>query len=325
MCTAMHIGGNLPLFGRTLDLERSMGERVVFAPRGYRFPYHEKGERSHYALLGVAHVFAGVPFYFDAVNEKGLAAAALNFLGCAVYQTPRDGVENIPSFALISRVLGECATLSEARFFLSNVNVTNESAAKELPATPLHWLIADSTGAIAVEPLAEGVRVFENPFGVLTNAPPFPYHATHLADYRGLSATPPENKLCKGTELPLYARGLGAVGLPGDFASASRFVRAVFAKNHAVEPQTERGSVSRFFHLLGAVSVPEGAILTEDGRAVKTVYSACADLKNAAYYFTTYQNRRIRAISMSDLPLDGKCLLTFEMAGEEDIKQLLPL
>ena len=325
MCTAMHIGGNLPLFGRTLDLERSMNERVVFAPRGYRFSYHEKGERSHYALLGVAHVFAGAPFYFDAVNEKGLAAAALNFLGCAVYQPPRDGAENIPSFALISRVLGECATLGEARAFLEKVNITGESAARELPATPLHWLIADSTGAIAVEPLAEGLRVFENPFGVLTNAPPFSYHATHLADYSGLSANPPENKLCKGTELPFYARGLGAVGLPGDFASASRFVRAVFVKNQTTEPQTERGAVSQFFHLLGAVSVPEGAIVTEEGRAVKTVYTACADLKNVNYYFTTYQNCRIRAISMSDLPLDSKRLLMFEMAGEEDVERLLPI
>ncbi len=325
MCTAMHIGGGRALFGRTLDLECSMEERVVFTPRGYRFPYHGAGEKPHYALLGVAHVFEGAPFYFDAVNEKGLAAAALNFLGCAVYQTPRDGAENIPSFALISRVLGECATLSEARFFLSNINITGESAARELPATPLHWLIADSTGAIVVEPLAEGVRVFENPFGVLTNAPPFPYHATHLADYSGLSAAPPENKLCKDADLPLYARGLGAVGLPGDFASASRFVRAVFVKNQTAQPRTESSAVSRFFHLLGVVSVPEGAILTEEGRAVKTVYTACADLKTVTYYFTTYENRRIRAVAMQDLALDGGKLLELEMTGKEDVERLLLL
>ena len=135
----------------------------------------------------------------------------------------------------------------------------------------------------------------------------------------------PENRLCKDSDLVLYARGLGAVGLPGDFASASRFVRAVFVKNQSVEPHTQIDAVSRFFHLLGAVSVPEGAILTKEGRAVKTVYTACAELKTATYYFNTYENRRIRAVSMKNLPLEESKPLVFEMSEGEDIKQLLPL
>ena len=56
-------------------------------------------------------------------------------------------------------------------------------------------------------------------------------------------------------EFKPYSNGMGAIGLPGDFSSASRFVRALFAKNHASSDSDE---IRRVFSILNTVFIPLG-------------------------------------------------------------------
>lgn len=321
MCTAISKHGEKHLFGRTLDLEFSYGESAVIAPRKFNFVFlYEEQLDSHYAVMGTAYVRGGVPLFYDAVNECGLAIAGLNFPGNAVYRERIEGMHNVAPFEFIPWILSRCDGIFAAKELLKNVNIVQSDFSTDLPATPLHWIIADKGGCITAEPTKSGLQIYENPFGVLTNNPEFSYHITNLSNYMQMGAEPPKNTLCPGEELNFYSRGLGAMGLPGDYSSQSRFVRAVFAKNHTVCEKEDE--VTEFFHIINTVSQPRGCVLTDKGEAVYTVYTSCADTDSGTYYFTTYGDRRIRAIKFDTDKLDSHELIKYSMDNKEDILYL---
>jgi len=291
MCTAILNRTGVPLVGRTLDLECSYGEDVVIIGRHYiSRPLFGHTLDRHFAILGMATVRHGTPLLYDAVNERGLCMAALHFPRSAVYHTPKPDKLNIPSYALISHILGHCDSVASARRLLLDTNVTQQSFSPELPASSLHWLIADRTGAIVAEPLADGLRLHDAPLGVLTNEPPFPFHEAHVTQYLALGPYSPPNSLCPTVPLSPYARGFGGMGLPGDYSSPSRFVRAVFAQAHTVHGETRQEETRRMMDVLGAVSVPAGCVRTERGEAVRTVYQAVMELDDMTYHVRSYRD-----------------------------------
>ncbi len=295
MCTAINDGN---LFGRTLDADRSYGEQVAVTPKniGLGFLYEEP-MTCHFAMIGIACRVGDKPLYFDATNEWGLSAAGLNFPKNAVYHKPIDNKYNVASFELIPWLLGGCRNVKEAVKKLRSTNITNDNFSESIPSTPLHWIVADKNSAVTVESPADGLQIYENPVGVLTNNPPFPYHIYHLTEYMHLTSHQPDNTLCPKAELDKYCGGLGGIGLPGDFTSTSRFVKAVFLKNHTTREAEKTAEINRFFHIMGGVSVPKGCVKTDSGREWQTVYTACADRASFSYHFTTYANRQIRSIS----------------------------
>ena len=316
MCTAVRMAGRHHLFGRTLDLERSYGEGVVITPRNYKLSFRHGEVMRHPAIIGMAIVHDGNPLYFDAMNERGVAMAALNFPKSAVYGEVAVGEMNVASYELIPWMLSRVSSVREAVRLLESVNVTCESASAELPATPLHWMISDKRESVVVESVADGLRVYENRFGILTNEPPFTYHEAHVADYMHLTAAAPQNKIAPEVDITRYSRGMGAIGLPGDFSSASRFVRAFFAKSSTDAGGSEMEEISAFFHVMGTVSTPSGCVMSESGERVRTVYTSCADTDSMTYYFTTYENRRVRAVRMQG---EGEALSVFDISGSEDV------
>ena len=92
MCTAASYRTKDLYFGRNLDYEFSYGDEVTITPRNYPFTFRRAGEmRTHYAMIGMAYVAEEYPLYYDAVNEKGLCIAGLNFVGNAACQSETDG------------------------------------------------------------------------------------------------------------------------------------------------------------------------------------------------------------------------------------------
>lgn len=304
MCTAVVCGGRF--FGRNLDEVCSYGEAVVQIPRGFAFPFFE----TKYAILGMAHMAEGIPLYYDGMNENGLAMAGLLFEGSAVYQPMRLGQENVPSWALLPWILGQCSNVAEAKERLEMMNLTREPFSSQYPPSPLHWMLSDGVCSLVVEPMAEGVKVYENPIGVLTNNPPFPFHRENLRQYLSLQAAEPENCFSPKLALTPFSGGAGALGLPGDWSSASRFVRAAFVKGNM--PQVE--GAAEVFHILGAVAMPAGSIQLKRGTE-KTLYTACCDLSERVYYYRTYENHRITGIRMTD----GKTLRCYPLRRGEDV------
>ncbi len=313
MCTAIAASVNGLYFGRNLDFEYDFGEKVTITPRNYGFSF-ENGERltNHYAIIGMALVEKGYPLYFDALNEKGLARAGLNFPGNAVYNKQIEGKINIASFELIPYVLSKCAKVEEAEAIFSKINITDDAVSEKLKPTPLHWIISDENSSIVLEQTADGVKIYQNDIGVLTNNPPFNYQMFNLNNYMSLTPKEPENLFSDKIELSKYSRGMGAIGLPGDLSSMSRFVRASFFKLNSQWGNTEEEIVSQFFHLLYSVYQIRGAALTENGYEM-THYSSCCNAKKGIYYYSTYYNSAVEAVDIRKENLDSEKLITYEL------------
>ena len=303
MCTAVSLGR---YFGRNLDLERSYGESVVITPRHYKFSFRTlPTSESHYAMIGMATVAEGYPLYYEATNEKGLSMAGLNFPCNAHYGAYREGKDNVAPFEFIPYILGICKDTAEALECLENINLVNINFSGELPLSPLHWIISDKEKSITVESVREGLKVYDNPYGVLTNNPTFDYHLMNINNYMNLHEGMGENRLSERQNLSSYSLGMGALGLPGDYSSASRFVRAVFIKEKSPCFESERENVSHFFHILGGVAMPKGCVMTKDGEYEYTRYSCCCNADKGIYYYNTYDNIGITAVDMHDYDLEG--------------------
>lgn len=320
MCTAVTYQTDSVYFGRTLDYEMSYREEVTVMPRRFPLPLrHMDALENHYAIIGMAHVEEDFPLYYDAVNEKGLAMAGLNFVGYAHYCPPVSDRENITHFELIPWVLSQCATVREARNLIGKMNLTDTPFSEALPLAQLHWLIADRREAVTVEAVKEGIRIHPNPVGVLTNNPPFEEQLFQLNNFMHLSPEEPENRFSEKLSLHPYSRGMGAMGLPGDLSSQSRFVRAAFVKLNSVSGATEAESVSQFFHILGSVSQPRGCCRLGEGQYEKTIYTSCCNTDKGIYYYTTYDNRQINAVHLHREDLDGERLARYPLILEAQI------
>jgi len=320
MCTALSFKTQDHYFGRNLDLDCSFRESVVVTPR--RFPLHFKcipALRTHLAMIGMASVVDGYPLYYDATNETGLSVAALNFPGYAHYMPEAEGRDNVAPYELIPWLLAQCSSVSQARALLARMNLAAIPFNRELPLTPLHFLISDAGESIVLEPMKEGLKIHDNPIGVLTNSPPFDYHMTNLSNYMALGSRDPQNRLAPALDLTPYSRGMGALGLPGDLSSASRFVRAAFMNAHSRCGDTHEESVTQFFHILQSVAHVRGSVLV-GVRPEITVYSSCCNTRRGIYCYTTYENSQITAIDMHGENLDSERLFSFPLIREQQIR-----
>ena len=301
-------------FGRTLDHHLSYGEDVCIVPR--RMPLSFRNGltvSSHFSIIGMAHVAEDVPLFYDACNEKGLAAAGLNFPENAVYMAEVDGFDNIPPYEFITWILCQCASVEDVKILLSRCSMVNLPFSSSLPLSPLHWIVADRYASITVEPLSDGLKVYENPAGVLTNNPPFGWHLHNLNQYMSLTSDSPQNNFAPSLSLQPCSLGIGAFGLPGDYSSPSRFVRAAFTRWNSVSGPSEEECINQVFHLLDTVSIPRGAVRLEDGHYEITQYTSCCNASHGIYCYTTYENRQITAVNMYHEDLESNTLITFPL------------
>ena len=320
MCTAVTYKTKDHYFGRNLDLEYSYMETVTVTPRNYPFAFRKMGRmETHYAMIGMAYVADGYPLYYDATNEKGLSMAGLNFPENADYKPFQDGKDNVSPFELIPWILGRCATVAEARVLLQRINLLNEHFSPELPLSPLHWILSDRECSITLESVKSGIKIYDNPVGVLTNNPTFDYHMYNLSNFMGLSIADPVNSFAPGLALEPYSRGMGALGLPGDTSSASRFVKAAFVKLNSASGESEAESVSQFFHILKSVEMQRGCVLLRNGKLDLTIYSSCCNTDRGIYYYTTYDNSSITAVDMHRENLDGRELRSYPLQKNQVI------
>lgn len=320
MCTAVTLKTDDFYFGRTLDNDFSYSEQVTVTPRNFSFSFRNGRKfENHLALIGMAYVVGGYPLYYDAVNEKGLCMAGLNFVGNAHYFKPCDDKDNIAQFELIPWVLSQCENVEQAKALLGRTNITGENFNDELSVSQLHWIVADKTQSITVESVKEGLMIHDNPIGVLTNNPPFDMQMFNLNNFMNLSPLPSRNNFAPNIKLDVYSRGMGAIGLPGDLSSQSRFVRAAFAKLNSVSESDEKSSVGQFFHILGSVEQIRGCCVLENGKHEITVYTSCCNADKGIYYYTSYNNRQITAVDMYRDNLDSDRLITYPIENSEKL------
>lgn len=312
MCTAVHFNN---FFGRNLDLDISYNEEVIITPRDFPFSFRTLEKLSaHLAIIGIGTVSDGYPLYYDAINEAGLCVAGLNFPQNAHYFSVCHSADNIAPFEFIPYILGKCRSICDAKKLLSRINIADISFSQKFPNSPLHWMISDKYSSIVAEQTKEGLKIYDNPIGILTNSPTFDFHLTNLTNYINVTAQEPQNRFSHKLALSPYSRGMGGIGMPGDLSSASRFVRASFALLNSSEC-----NLSQVFHILGSVAQQKGAVHVGNSYEY-TLYSSCCDMENLVYYYTTYENPTISAVDLNSENLDSEKLIIYPMENELYIK-----
>lgn len=312
MCTALSMDLHDLYIGRNLDNETSYGEHVTLTPRNYPFHFHDGREvSSHYAILGMAIIAKNFPLYYDAINEKGIGIIGLNFVGNAYYQPFDKNKANIPPYEFIPWILSQCESMEEVKSLLANVSFYDLPFSDSLPLARQHYLISDGKTSITVEPMKEGVKVYDNPVGVLTNNPPFDYQMFNLNSYINLTNQQPENRFAKEIPLEKYSKGMGALGLPGDNSSLSRFVRVCFHRFHSVTFTKEQDNMTQFYHVLSSVNQVKGVSFMGNDEYETTLYMSCCNLTKGYYSYKTYDNNTIRKVSFAHCTLDKEELEQF--------------
>lgn len=323
MCTSIRFTdtrGNM-FFGRNLDWGCGYGEQVFVTPRNYQRPYvFDKPTRGGYALIGTAIEAEGIPLYFDCGNEKGLAIAGLNFPGegFAQYEkAPVEGKTNVATYEFPLWVASNFATVDEAEEALRNVAIVDHPVSAQWPSALLHFIIGDATHSIVVEYRADGMHIYHNDVDVLANQPTFDWHRENLRNYISLTPQVPAPAHWDKATLAPYGSGSGMRGIPGDYYSPSRFVRAAYLNSNYPAQESEADNVTRLFKTLGGVSMIKGAALMSDGTFEYTVYTSAFSANTGTYYFTTYNNPTIVSHSLSEVDLDGTALTEFKSADRE--------
>lgn len=323
MCTAITYKTKDFYFGRTLDYDFSYAEEVTITPRNFPLAFRNaRTLKNHYAIIGTACINENYPLYYDAVNEKGLCMAGLNFVGYAHFNNPVNDKDNIAVFEFIPWILGQCDSVKEARRLIERINISNISFNDKFPVAQLHWIVADRNQAVTVECVKDGIRVYNNPVGVLTNNPPFNEQMFNLNNYMHMSPKEPENRFSDKLQLQAYSRGMGALGLPGDLSSQSRFVRAAFIKMNSVSGSTENESIGQFLHIMDSVQQQRGCCDLGDDKYEITIYTSCCNADKGIYYYTTYNNRQISAVNIHGVNLDDSVLFRYPLINVEQIQKL---
>ena len=325
MCTALSIKSDEGkyFFGRNMDLAYTFKQSVIIIPKNYQYQDKVTGNKviNKRVIIGMGTVINDHPTMADAMNEKGLACAGLNFARYAYFEkNPVEGKINIAPYDFIQWVLSNHETVEEVKESIKDVELVDIPLDDEIPVPTLHWMITDKTGAsIVVEKTKEKFTVYENPVGVMTNDPTFDWHLTNLNEYMYLTPNQPKPVKWSNHELRDLGIGAGTLGMPGDFASVSRFIRIAYIRAHKTVMENDIQTITQFFHMLDYVKMVKGGVITAEGFEDLTLYASCMDQESGIYYYKTYGNNRINAIDMNKEQLEENKLKIFAYLDEQDI------
>ncbi len=316
MCTSMTLQtqqGEI-FFGRTMDFSHDIQPEIYIVPKNYVWndALNMNVITNRYSFIGIGQELDGIMGFFDGVNEKGFAAAALYFSGYAQYNQllPCMTARPIASFDFLQYILGSCASIQDLRRVLSNISIIGMPDPVTQTIAPLHWIAVDQTGkCVVIEQTINGLRLFDNPIGVMANSPDFPWHMTNLRNYMEISPYQTEEVFWDNIPLKPFGLGGGTTLLPGGFTSPERFVRTAYLKTHVPTPKNASEAVVSCFHIMEGVSIPRGAVISARNTYDYTKYTAFINTNTCEYYYKTYDNMQLVKVGLfedhkeSDQPL----------------------
>ena len=261
------------VYGRTMEFGFHLTSEAIVLPRQFAFTATGPGGKpglvwsSKYGAVGL-NAF-GLPVLTDGMNEKGLAGGILYFPGYAGYA---DAAETEPAKALapwefLTWALTSFASVAEVKAALAGVAIIDVAQPNLGITPPFHYTLHDASGAsIVVEPVNGALKVYDNPLGVMTNAPTFDWHLTNLKNYVKISPVNAEPITIDGVTIPSFGQGSGLLGIPGDPTPPSRFLRALGYAISAKKLPSGEQSVRLAEHILNNFDIPDGLHPAGQGR-----------------------------------------------------------
>jgi choloylglycine hydrolase len=279
----------------------------------------------------------GVPIAIDGVNERGLVFGALNFPASAQYLdvSEEDQSRSIASMEVGAYLLSTCASVEDVKRALRETPVQGVKLAiygGNVP--PLHYTVHDADGHSAVIEYTNGkLDIYENPTTVMTNEPTFPVHLQNLAQYQYMTNLPPEAIHVNGLTLAAPSSGDGVNGLPAGFIATSRFVRAFWFRQFALDFSSPLEGIQIARHILNQFDIPPGTVMTEAGGtgegggvagAEITQWMTVIDLRNAVMYASTYDHPNLIKVDVRRAAAGTDGIAYLPLPSVEHIPELVP-
>ncbi len=319
----------ITLVGRTMEFGFDIKSDVVVVPAGTKFTTlsgnAEKSGFTYEAKYGFAGANAlGRPVVVDGVNEKGLYFGAFYFRGPAKFTalTSDNQGNAISSEELGNWFLSQFATIAEIKEALPSKVVVGTFIKEIDGVAPLHYALTDATGAsVVIEYTQAGLTIHDNTVNAVTNNPTYDWQLTNLRKYIGLSAENRETVTVGRQKLKPFGQGTGMFGLPGDFSSPSRFVRATAFANNALPSAHAGEGVFRAFHIMNNFDIPKGAIREPGSKTLMdyTIWTSVTDTKNAVYYFKAFKTQAVECVDVRKALVNLKSIKLIKMKTEFSI------
>ncbi|ELA94217.1 linear amide C-N hydrolase [Enterococcus faecium] len=329
-------------WGRNFDFNRIASDsKITFIPSGT--PFYTCGTAiennlnqdtktiSKFAVIGIGSlILKSTPTFFEGMNEKGLMGGQLYYRKLAKYQDQvTKGTLPLQPIFVVTYLLSTCATIEEIVHKLNHeVTLVNQPVLENLPT--VHWMFTDKTGeSIVVESDKNGLHIYRQTMGILTNSPTYNWHCTNLLNYSNIHNEDSTGIRLNNIKLDTSFSGNGAFGLPGDFSSPSRFIRLAFLKNYSPRGKDEIEAITYMLHLLKNVQFPMGIVDVGEDNTITTyddkvnpfdytIYTAVMCAESLHFYWTTYYNMRIQCVDMKKL-LNQHKFVQFELHSKNDI------
>ena len=309
MCTSLKLKfKNHYVCGRNLDLEYHFGESVIAINENYLMKFKFLDEvKTNKKILGIGSLVDNYPLFAEAINNDGLFIAGLNYPDNAFYnEEAKEGAINLAPYEIINYVLLNCKNVDEVKDVFEKVHLVAKPFIQGMPLSYLHYLVSDKNKSIVIEPDKDGIKIYDNPYEVLTNNPSFPFHLESVKQYGNLSNKYYENNLTKKEELKPFCIGLNAHGLPGDSSSPSRFIKTLYLKEKMEENLSQNDDlIKEAFHIFDNVSVIKGAALTRENKSEITIYTSVYDLNTLECFYKTYEEMAVHKVSLSEIEFNG--------------------
>jgi choloylglycine hydrolase len=219
-------------------------------------------------------------------------------------------------------ILGNFATVDEVKRAVAEIKIFGYEVPALGIAPPAHGVVYDASGKCIVIEFGGGkVEIYDNPLGILTNAPNFPWHLNHLRQFIGMSNLDPKPREMAGVKFIPTGHGVGMIGLPGDMTPPSRFIRLGVTTQFADQPDTAEKSLNVCQHIVNAFNIVKGMIIdrSPEGKVVSegiTQFASFRDLTNKVLYFRTYENMDLRKVDLKKLDLTGDKVKFIDMYAE---------
>lgn len=305
MCTAITLQAQSKelFFVRNMDFSYDITPQLYIVPSSYVWygNLNNNQFRDSYRFIGLGQELEGILGFFDGVNEKGFAAAALYFADYAQYdtETTHKAAEPVASIDFLHYILGRCASVKELPALLKDITIIGIPDPVTNTIAPLHWIAADRSGACAaIEPTERGLELINNPIGIMSNSPDFQWHMTNLRNYIGASPMQTEEVFWDNIRLTPFGQAGGTLPLPGGFTSPERFVRTAYLKAHLPEPKDSSEAIAACFHIMENVSIPKGAVITKRNTYDYTRYTAIINTSTCEYFYKIYDDIHVKTTGL---------------------------
>lgn len=320
------------MIGRSMEFAIDLKYDVIVVPRNksYESPGPDGTEglswKTSYGYVGIGSL--GLEYGLsDGMNEKGLAVGLLWFESDMKWQdaAPDERKRAIAQGMVGDWILGNFAGVEEVKREIGKVNVFNYTDPQTKISPTVHFIVYDANGGCIVIEYEDGkCNIYDNPLGIMTNAPRFPWQLTNLRQYVGMTSEKPEPYQMSGVTFPATGHGSGMFGLPGDLTPPSRFVRlAVLTRFCDTQPNAER-TLNLAQHIINTFDIPLGFVTDTlpDKKTVlreSTQWVTFRDLTKRIIYFRTYDNQNLRKIDLNNLDFSGAPVKRIPMFGTSEV------